>query len=194
MSGEELKCVSVEDCDDIAIRNSCSFAEKVRVSNSSSPSLHEGLVETNSATSKPTVTAGEKEDGGFILVRTRKQRRTAQLPAGVHRITKVDTRKTHGLLRGAKAFRTKTYFLSGIDEDCSAEQIRKHCRERGVNTSGCYLLRSRNWGTTSAKLFVAVDCCSVIEGSGFWLEFIECRLWMRDPPARLHTSPGQNQN
>ena len=122
----------------------------------------------------------EKEDGRIIPVRTRKQRRTAQLPAGVHRIAKVDARKTHGLLRGAKAFRTKTYFLSGIEEDCPAEQIPKHCRERGVNTSGGYLLRSRNWGTTSAKLFVVVDCCSIIEQSGFWPEFIECRLWMRD--------------
>ena len=99
----------------------------MRVSNSSSSSVHEGMVETRIVRPRILPLLLGKIDRGFIAVRSRKQRRTGQVLAGAHRFKKADTRETHGLQRGAKAFRTKTYLVSEIDEYCPAEQIRKHC-------------------------------------------------------------------
>ena len=67
-----------------------------------------------------------------------------------------------GTLRGSKRVRTKCYFVSGVIPDSTEEQTRSYCNKRSVQTTGCYLLRSRNWGTQSAKLFVVADCSDAV--------------------------------
>jgi len=97
-------------------------------------------------------------------------------------------------LSGAQPVKTKCFFVSGIDQKCSAEQIRKYCLERGVRTTGCYLLRSRIWGTQSAKLFVSDECCDKMDTSGFWPQYVSHREWRYSPPEWKADAPAPRRS
>ena len=122
-------------------------------------------------------------EGEFIEVRKKRTLRTGLRP---NRTVRGGDLTSSGTLRGSKRVRTKCYFVSGVSPDSTEEQIRSYCNKRFVQTTGCYLLRSRNWGTQSAKLFVAADCSDTVEQTDFWPEFIHCRPWIRDPPGPSH--------
>ena len=87
-----------------------------------------------------------------------------------------------GQLCGAKRVQTTAFHLRGISMDCSADDILAFCRKRNVTTTGCFMLRTRIWGTQSAKLFVAKEKADLIARPDFWPELICCRPWERDPP------------
>ena len=91
--------------------------------------------------------------------------------------------------------RTQCLFVSGISPDNTADEVIKYCRERSVQVTGCYLLRSKIWGTQSAKLFVSTDHVEEVRdrASEFWPEHITCRSWEQDPPKRASNAASKDQ-
>ena len=85
-------------------------------------------------------------------------------------------------LKGAEKISCKPYHLAGISLDSSAADVASYCEARHVRITGCYLIRSRVWGTVSAKIFVDCGAWSKVLDSGFWPEFIRCRQWKSTPP------------
>ena len=101
----------------------------------------------------------------------------------------------HAPLQGARRVRTECLFVSGISPDNTADEVIQYCRERSVQVTGCYLLRSKIWGTQSAKLFVSTDHVEEVRdrASEFWPEHITCRSWERDPPKRTSNAASKDQ-
>ena len=134
------------------------------------------LVTFAAVASKPLENGSGKDNDGFIAVRKRRR----------GRVNRSGSRPGDGqscALRGAQRVRAKCFFVSGISCDCSASAIEKYCRDRSVTVTGCYLLRSRAWGTVSAKLFVAEANSDAVVTSSFWPEYVCCRPWERSPPG-----------
>ena len=77
--------------------------------------------------------------------------------------------------------------------DCSVDDIIAFCRKRHVKVTGCFMIRTRIWGTQSAKLFVAKENMEVILGPDFRPEHILCRPWERLPPLLLKIQIRQNE-
>ena len=82
-----------------------------------------------------------------------------------------------GNLLGAKCVKRTPCHLRGVSLESTAEQIVAYCRERKVLVTGCHFIRTRVWGTQSAKIFVGSDCLESVTASSFWPEFIKCRKW-----------------
>jgi len=49
--------------------------------------------------------------------------------------------------------------------------------------TGCQMLRSRVWGTQSAKLYVSESSVESLAKDQFWPEHISYRPWERIPPG-----------
>ena len=135
-------------------------------------------------------------DEGNIWVTHQRRRRTAperslDLPKSALRGG--GTLRSNGL-HGASRVACSALHLSHISPESNVEDVLQHCRERRVNVAGCFFIRTRIWGTQSAKILVAD--CSVAEvlKDGFWPEKIECRRWESTPPRRQRVnSASSNQ-
>ncbi len=88
-------------------------------------------------------------------------------------------------LCGAQRVSTKPFHLAGISLECTVSDVVSYCRQRRVVITGCYMIRTRMWGTQSAKIFVSDNCSASIMKVGSWPEFVRCRLWECDPPKRV---------
>ncbi len=102
-----------------------------------------------------------------------RRRHAKPLPAGLY-----------SKLYGSGRIVTRPFHLSGIGLDCCSEDVIQHCKERGVTVTGCLFIRTRIWGTQSAKLFVADKSVSEVISECFWPDFIKCRRWEATPPHR----------
>ena len=80
-----------------------------------------------------------------------------------------------GNLLGAKRVKCTPCHLRVVSLESTAEQIVAYCRE--VLVTGCHFIRTRVWGTQSAKIFVGSDCLESVTASSFWPEFIKFRKW-----------------
>ena len=85
-------------------------------------------------------------------------------------------------LTGAKRAVCKAYHLSNVSPDSSDEDMVAYCRSRGVTVTGCYLIRTRVWGTRSMKVFAESTAETTILHEQFWPEHVCCRLWTTLPP------------
>ena len=140
----------------------------------------------------------EEDQEGFLVVRSKRQRRgdkadrsnrsTGPLQSGPHKNhsrgdgSRASPAAGLGRLRGAQRVKTAAFHLRGISMDCSADDIVAHCRQWNVTATGCFMLRTRVWGTQLAKLFIAKGETELVMSPDFWPEFICCRPWERDPP------------
>ena len=132
------------------------------------------------------------EDGEFLTVRGGRSGRgnPCGLRPGNHsaRGVRPGTTAGRGGLRGAQRVRTKCFFVSGLSPDCTVDEVVDFCRDQSVNIIACYLLRSRAWGTLSAKIFVAEASCEAVVKADFWPEHVRCRRWKRSPPRGRKSS------
>ncbi len=98
------------------------------------------------------------------------------------------SRRRSSALSGAKRVNVKILHLSGISPKCCAQDIFEHCRKKGFPIASCFFIRTKVWGTVSAKLFVDEDFATNLLEEEFWPDLIACRLWEREPPrfARAH--------
>ena len=71
---------------------------------------------------------------------------------------------------GSRRVSTKPFHVSGIALDCRLEDVVRFCTDCRVIVTGCYFIRTRVWGTQSAKLFVAESSASAVLRDGFWPE------------------------
>ena len=85
-------------------------------------------------------------------------------------------------LYGSKRVTSRAFHLSGIGLDCTPEDVVLHCKQRRVAVTGCVFIRTRLWGTHSAKLYVAENCTVDVVKDGFWPSLIRCRKWDLNPP------------
>ncbi len=183
-SGHDQKdagCPTNSKLDQLQPESTPTFAKIVSSKDITLSSVSSSVSSSASSSSPNSETAREGEFTTVRRKRTLRTNRTIQRVQG-------GSITSSGTLCGSKRVKTKCYFLSGVSPDCTEEQIRNYCNKRSVQTTGCYILRSRNWGTQSAKLFVANDCSDTVEQTDFWPEFIQCRQWMRDPPGPNHRS------
>ena len=128
--------------------------------------------------------AGEKEkmnevtSDGFTQPKRRRPRKpTPSNNLSGKRVT------GNATLRGAQRVSASPFHLAGISLESTAEDIVSYCRTRNVSVTGCYLVRSRVWGTQSAKLFAATSSADKILDSNFWPEHMRCRKWDNYPPT-----------
>ena len=85
-------------------------------------------------------------------------------------------------LWGAQKAPVEVYHLSGIDLDCTADDVLTYCREKGVLATACYLLPRRvRHSTQIAKLFAS---SADVQKPEFWPDFVSCRPWLDTPPRR----------
>ena len=85
-------------------------------------------------------------------------------------------------LHGSRRVSTKPFHVSGIALDCWLEDVVRFCTDCRVIVTGGYFIRTRVWGTQSAKLFVAESSAFAVLRGGFWPEMIRCRSWEATPP------------
>ena len=77
----------------------------------------------------------------------------------------------------------KPFYIAGISPESSAEDVLTHCRLKNVTVTGCYPIRTRQWGTQVMKLFAEASAEEVILGDDFWPDLVWCRPWLKDPPS-----------
>ena len=88
-----------------------------------------------------------------------------------------------GRLKGAVRVRCMPFHLSGISLESDADDIVSYCRSKAVVITGCYLIRSRIWGTQSAKIYVDKESKELVLGDSFWPTHLKCRVWEPDAPS-----------
>ena len=86
--------------------------------------------------------------------------------------------KSHGSgLQGAERVMCTPCHLRGLCQESSAADVISCCRERNVHVTGCYLIRTRVWGTQSAKLFINTKSLDSVLAEDFWPDLIKCRKY-----------------
>ena len=101
-------------------------------------------------------------------------------------------------LRGSPKTKRVVFYLGGIADDCSAEQIKAYCEERHVRVSNCRLLPSKRFRSVAARLCVAATDAEEhnILHESFWPADISIRPWMfegADRSENLHARPGSSE-
>ena len=131
----------------------------------------------------------EPEDASpWIAAESRKQARKKQQRKNVSYRQAVSSnldqhrpRLSRGL-RGAQKAPVEVFHLSGIDLDCTADDVLTYCREKGVLATACYLLPRRvRHSTLIAKLFAS---SADVQKPEFWPAFVSCRPWLDTPPEK----------
>ena len=85
-------------------------------------------------------------------------------------------------LTGAARTKYSAFHLGGISLLSQADDILRYCQDRKVLVTGVYWLRTRVWGTQSAKLYLSVDAAERVLSEHFWPQKIRCRAWRSSPP------------
>ena len=89
------------------------------------------------------------KDDGFQVVQGKQQ--TAIVGGNKPGVVKRPGRGSG--LKGAVRAHCLPFHLPGISLVSDADDIISYCRGRNVLVTGCYLIRSRVWGTQSAKIY-----------------------------------------
>lgn len=89
-------------------------------------------------------------------------------------------------LKGSTRVSCKPFHLAGISLESRPEDVVAFCRQRNIVVTGCYCIPTRVWGTQSMKLFLDESAERKVLDSNFWPEFVKCRVWTKEPPARSH--------
>ena len=146
---------------------------------------------------KPQTEENQAEvENGSVWVTQQRRRRQVQdrsRPALSGASRGDDQRPRSKGLHGARSVQCCALHLSHISLESKVEDVLTHCRQRRVNVAGCFFIRSRNWGTQSAKIFVADSFVDDVLKEGFWPEMIECRRWESMPPRRSRARLSDNQ-
>ena len=103
-------------------------------------------------------------------------------------LTREDNVSSDGFI-GVKRKRqsTKKFFLSGIADSVSAQEILSYLEKRDIKPTYLSLFKSKRKGTVSEKLHVPADKSSIIENGSFWPEFVQCNRWQTKPILKEHT-------
>ena len=107
--------------------------------------------------------------GGWIPARTRRLRSNSS--------------QTKGLV-GAHRVKCTPCHLRGLSLDSTVQDVLAYCKKKNVVATGCYLVRSRVWGTLSAKVFVSSNDLDKVLEVSFWPDLIKCRKWETHLPNR----------
>ena len=128
----------------------------------------------------------EGADSGFITVKSRRNKPRQRIApvSGQHTHVPQKTRTVASPLKGAKRIVCKPFHLSGLDPETAVEDVVTYCKQKGVNTTGCYPLPTRLWGTQTMKIFVDKQSEQVVLASDFWPDLVQCRAWQKLPPSR----------
>ena len=86
-------------------------------------------------------------------------------------------------LYGSARVSSKPLHLSHLGPDCNVADVVRYCREKRVIVTGCYFIRTRIWGTQSAKVFVDDASLEAVLSEDFWPNLVECRRWTATPPS-----------
>ena len=84
-------------------------------------------------------------------------------------LTQQDNVSSDGFIRvKRKRQSTKKFFLSGIADSVSAQDILSYLEKRDLKPTYLSLFKSKRKGTVSAKLHVPANKSSLIENGSFW--------------------------
>ena len=174
-------------------------SESLMTSVSAKPAKGDGdvrIVESPKLSACPDALSRERDDSSWAGVAARGPKVSAedgfQVARGKRRAVTVGGGKSGAVrrsdqgpsLKGAVRIHCLPFHLSGISLDSGADDVISHCLDRNVSITGCYLIRSRVWGTQSAKIFVDKNCKERVLEEGFWPDHPRCRVWEPDPPTR----------
>ena len=120
--------------------------------------------------------AGVDSSDGFDFPKTRRRRAQVRL-----NLKAGGPRQIASALKGARKVSCKPFYIAGISPESSAEDVLTHCRLKNVTVTGCYPIRTRQWGTQVMKLFA--EASAVFLGDDFWPDLVRCRPWLKDPPS-----------
>ena len=87
------------------------------------------------------------------------------------------------VLKGTIPIKRCVLFVGGIDIDCDEAALIKYCRSKNVRVSSCRFLKSKLFGTKSARLSVSVEDAEAanILDAEFWPDNITARPWKFPP-------------
>ena len=119
-----------------------------------------------------------QERDGFQLIG--KNGRPVRHESKVKRSTGI---KQRGHLKGAVRVHCMPFHLSGISLESDADDIVSYCRSKKVAITGCYLIRSRIWGTQSAKIYIDKESKKNVLDESFWPTHLKCRVWEPKAPS-----------
>ena len=135
-------------------------------------------------------------DNGWITQRRRGSKRNLATSAA-SRLTgsRPATSGSSGLY-GSRRVSSKPLHLSYLGPDCNPADVIRYCKERRVTVTGCYFIRTRIWGTQSAKVYVDDSSLETVLRDSFWPTLVECRRWETTPPAnkRFESSKAMEEN
>ena len=126
-----------------------------------------------------TVVDASTADGFTRVVRRKRSRGTGgRVPVSSQQAS----RSASTGLRGAERVRCKAFHLARVSLESTPQDVIAFCRKARVTVTGCYILRSRVWGTQSFKVYIDEACEQQVLGETFWPAHLRCRLWEREPP------------
>ena len=138
----------------------------------------------------PPQAALDNDNSGFVEVGKRRKpckkgdndvSRHGALPSG--RSATSARRAAPVGLKGAQRARCMPFHLSGMCLESCEDDVFDFCSRKGVLITGCYLLRSRVWGTKSAKIYVDINAKETVLSDSFWPDILKCRVWEASAPS-----------
>ena len=90
-----------------------------------------------------------------------------------------DATKRQGELKGATRIKKSVFCISGIDVSCPEDTLVNYCLSRQVRVESCRFLKSKHFGTQSARLVVSAEDAQATNmvNESFWPENITARPW-----------------
>ena len=130
--------------------------------------------------------SSEENTNPWHLVRRRKPLKPQVIPSEATRPEQPSTANPASptpVLKGAVPIKRCVLFVGGIDVDCDETALIKFCRSKNVRVSSCRFLRSKLFGTKSARLSVSAEDAEAanILDKDFWPDNITARPWKFPP-------------
>ena len=75
-------------------------------------------------------------------------------------------------LYGSRRVSSKPLHRSHLRPDCNPADVIRYFKERLDTVTGCYFIRTRIWGTQSAKVYVDVSSLETVLRESFWPDLV----------------------
>ena len=158
-----------EKCSVEKSEQGCSYAEKVKLGQKQDQSTKD-----NNNAAMNGVEERDRSKGTWTLAGSLKRRKVTAL---------VGAKKETGRLMGVerKARDTWDVYVGNLVDSVTETHVVEYTKRNGVEVRSCYMLKSKIYGTNSARIKVAIQDKDKILDSRFWPENVRVRSWVFKP-------------
>ena len=84
-------------------------------------------------------------------------------------------------LRGRDVIKPIFVYVGNLVDSVTETHVVEYTKRNGVEVRSCYMLKSKIYGTNSARIKVAIQDKDKILDSSFWPENVRVRSWVFKP-------------